>query len=59
MTGPALGGAEPSVEESDAAPGSPQALDRGCACPTLANASYRVGADPTPLIDPTCPLHTD
>ena len=54
MTGPA----GPGAPGDDAAPGSPQALDQGCACPTLANASYRVGADPTPLIDPTCPLHT-
>lgn len=40
------------------APGSPQALELGCACPTLANASFRVGAHPEPLIDPTCPVHT-
>ncbi len=39
------------------APGSPEAVDAGCTCPMLANASYRVGAEPTPLIDPTCPAH--
>ena len=56
MTAPADGGT--TGDDAAVAPGSPQALDRGCACPTLANASYRVGADPTPLIDPTCPVHT-
>ena len=39
------------------APGSPEAVDAGCTCPMLANASYRVGAEPTPLVDPACPVH--
>ncbi len=31
-------------------PGSPQAAARGCRCPILANAFYRVGAEPAALI---------
>ena len=40
-----------------ALPGSPTAVDHGCLCPGLANASYRVGATSAPLIDPECELH--
>ena len=38
-------------------PGSPEALTQGCQCPVLANDSYRLGGDDTPLIDPRCHLH--
>lgn len=38
-------------------PGSPQAEARGCCCSRLANASYRIGATSTPLLDPACALH--
>ena len=39
-----------------AAPGSAEAVAAGCSCSVLANAGYRIGADATPLLDPTCPL---
>jgi hypothetical protein len=38
-------------------PGSPAAVDHGCRCSRLANASYRVGATSTPSLDPDCELH--
>lgn len=46
-----------TAPEDALAPGGPGALGRGCECSILANAGYRIGADPTPLIDPNCPLH--
>jgi hypothetical protein len=38
-------------------PGSPAAVAHGCCCSRLANASYRVGATTTPLVEPDCELH--
>jgi hypothetical protein len=38
------------------APGSPAAVEAGCRCSVLANAAYRCGAAPEPLLDPACPL---
>lgn len=48
----------PAVDDMDALPGSPRAAARGCRCAVLANASYRVGATTTPLLDPECELHS-
>ena len=39
------------------APGSPQAAAHGCRCPMLANAPFRVGAEPDPVLAPDCDLH--
>lgn len=38
-------------------PGAPGAVSQGCRCSVLANASYRVGAAPEPLLEPDCELH--
>ncbi len=48
---------DPGHDVDGLAPGSPAAIDRGCHCSVLANASYRIGTEPFPLADPDCTLH--
>lgn len=49
---------EASSSAATVAPGSRDAIERGCCCSALANAAYRTGArDASPFIDPECPVH--
>lgn len=45
----------PGADEME--PGDPRAREHGCSCSILANAGYRARREPSPLVDPSCPLH--
>jgi hypothetical protein len=38
-------------------PGSAVAREHGCVCSVLANAGFRRGREPAPMVDPACRVH--
>lgn len=51
-------GQEPvETTEDSPLPGSPAALERGCLCPSLANAGFRIGSESEAILAPDCRLH--